>query len=160
MHARRSAHRYDDGSFFTWSGKRSVGHENSRDGRLRWSSLGCAAHGASTTGALTIRQSESPKCISRPNVRDNHRRSDPDWFQHGWACGHGGGRNPLIAKGLFVLAPAFYMEGFEALTPAAPEIPICIVHGWHDEIVPVENSHALRSEAVLLRYTWWMAIIA
>jgi len=44
------------------------------------------------------------------------------------------------ASGLFVLAPAYYMTGYEDLTPAAPEIPICIVHGWHDDIVPVENS--------------------
>ncbi len=44
------------------------------------------------------------------------------------------------ATALFVLAPAYYMEGYEALTPAAPDIPICIVHGWHDDIVPVENS--------------------
>jgi predicted esterase len=46
----------------------------------------------------------------------------------------------LNATGLFVLAPAYYMEGHEELTPAAPNIPICIVHGWHDDIVPVENS--------------------
>ena len=44
------------------------------------------------------------------------------------------------AVGLFVLAPAYYMPGYEALTPLPPEIPICIVHGWHDDIVPVENS--------------------
>jgi predicted esterase len=44
------------------------------------------------------------------------------------------------AIGLFVLAPAYYMEGLEALTPPPPKIPICIVHGWHDEIVPAENS--------------------
>ena len=44
------------------------------------------------------------------------------------------------AKGLFVLAPAYFMEGYEELTPDAPAIPICIVHGWHDDIVPVENS--------------------
>ena len=44
------------------------------------------------------------------------------------------------ASGLFVLAPAYYIEGFEALTPPPPSMPICIVHGWHDEIVPVENS--------------------
>ena len=44
------------------------------------------------------------------------------------------------AIGLFVLAPAYYMEGFEGLTPAPPPIPICIVHGWHDDIVPAENS--------------------
>lgn len=46
----------------------------------------------------------------------------------------------LGAAGLFVLAPAYYMEGNEELTPVAPKIPICIVHGWHDDIVPVENS--------------------
>jgi predicted esterase len=46
----------------------------------------------------------------------------------------------LGAAGLFVLAPAFYMEGYEDLTPSPPTMPICIVHGWHDDIVPVENS--------------------
>lgn len=44
------------------------------------------------------------------------------------------------AIGLFVLAPAYYMEGYEEFTPPAPDIPICIVHGWHDDIVPVANS--------------------
>lgn len=46
----------------------------------------------------------------------------------------------LGAAGLFVLAPAFFMPGYEALTPAAPALPISIVHGWHDDIVPVANS--------------------
>ena len=46
----------------------------------------------------------------------------------------------LGAAGLFVLAPAYYMEGYEDLTPEPPKMPICIVHGWHDDIVPVENS--------------------
>ena len=44
------------------------------------------------------------------------------------------------AAGLFVLAPAYYMAGYEGLTPDPPPIPICIVHGWHDDIVPFENS--------------------
>lgn len=44
------------------------------------------------------------------------------------------------AVGLFVLAPAYFMEGCEALTPSPPKIPITIVHGWDDDIVPVENS--------------------
>ncbi len=44
------------------------------------------------------------------------------------------------AAGLFVLAPAYFMAGYEDLTPAPPPMPICIVHGWHDDIVPVENS--------------------
>lgn len=47
---------------------------------------------------------------------------------------------PVGACGLFVLAPAYYMEGYEMHTPDAPDVPITIVHGWHDDIVPVENS--------------------
>ncbi|MGB5164931.1 MAG: hypothetical protein WBN61_06730 [Woeseiaceae bacterium] len=46
----------------------------------------------------------------------------------------------LSAGGLFVLAPAYYMEGYEDLTPPPPDMPICIVHGWRDDIVPVDNS--------------------
>lgn len=44
------------------------------------------------------------------------------------------------AAGLFVLAPAYYMQGYEELTPPPPGMPICIVHGWHDDVVPVDNS--------------------
>jgi alpha/beta superfamily hydrolase len=46
----------------------------------------------------------------------------------------------LGAAGLFVLAPAYFMEGYEGLTPDPPSMPICIVHGWHDDVVPIENS--------------------
>lgn len=46
----------------------------------------------------------------------------------------------LGARGLFLLAPAFYMPGFEAYTPKDPGCPTVIVHGWRDDIVPVENS--------------------
>lgn len=42
--------------------------------------------------------------------------------------------------GLFVLAPAYYMQGYEDLTPPAPAVPMQIVHGWSDDIVPPENS--------------------
>jgi pimeloyl-ACP methyl ester carboxylesterase len=48
--------------------------------------------------------------------------------------------SPLNARGLFLLAPAFYMPGFEAHTPQNVAVPTVIVHGWHDDIVPVENS--------------------
>ena len=46
----------------------------------------------------------------------------------------------LGAAGLFVLAPAYFIPGYEDLTPEPPKIPIEIVHGWHDDVVPVENS--------------------
>lgn len=44
------------------------------------------------------------------------------------------------ALGLFVLAPAYYIEEWQVATPPAPEIPIVIIHGWRDDVVPVENS--------------------
>ena len=46
----------------------------------------------------------------------------------------------LQARGLFLLAPAFYMEGYEDYTPQDVACRTAIVHGWHDDIVPVENS--------------------
>ena len=46
----------------------------------------------------------------------------------------------LRPAGLFLIAPAFYMPGYEALTPA-PDAPlIVVVHGWGDEVVPAANS--------------------
>ena len=53
----------------------------------------------------------------------------------------------LGACGLFVLAPAYYMPGYEELTPPAPNLPISIVHGWRDDGVPVENSIRFASAA-------------
>jgi alpha/beta superfamily hydrolase len=46
----------------------------------------------------------------------------------------------LQPRGLFLLAPAFYMPGYEQYTPQAVQAPTEIVHGWHDDIVPVANS--------------------
>jgi alpha/beta superfamily hydrolase len=46
----------------------------------------------------------------------------------------------LRPKALFLLAPAFYMPGFEAYTPVDVPCPASIVHGWNDVIVPVANS--------------------
>jgi alpha/beta superfamily hydrolase len=46
----------------------------------------------------------------------------------------------LRARGVFLLAPALYMPGFESYTPQDVPCPVAIVHGWRDDIVPVENS--------------------
>jgi len=46
----------------------------------------------------------------------------------------------LRTGGLFLLAPAFYMPGFEEHTPEPAACPITIVHGWRDDVVPVANS--------------------
>ena len=42
--------------------------------------------------------------------------------------------------GLFLMAPAFYVPGYEEYTPGVPECPVVIVHGWHDEVIPWQNS--------------------
>ena len=46
----------------------------------------------------------------------------------------------LQPAGLFLMAPAFYMAGYEQYTPQEVACPTAIVHGWHDDIVPIENS--------------------
>ena len=55
---------------------------------------------------------------------------------------------PLDAIGLFVLAPAYYIAEYEHLTPPAPDIPISIVHGWRDDVVPPENSIRFAAECL------------
>lgn len=50
-----------------------------------------------------------------------------------------GAASRLRPRGLFLLAPAFYMPGFESYTPQDVPCPTAIVHGWRDDIVPVEN---------------------
>ena len=46
----------------------------------------------------------------------------------------------LPIKGLFLLAPAFYLGGYTALDNLNLMAPISIVHGWRDDVVPVANS--------------------
>jgi pimeloyl-ACP methyl ester carboxylesterase len=46
----------------------------------------------------------------------------------------------LDPSALFLLAPAFYMPGFEKYTPQNVTAPTAVVHGWHDAVVPVDNS--------------------
>lgn len=47
---------------------------------------------------------------------------------------------PMLAHGLFLLAPAFYLPGYAVQEPT-PNTPfVHIVHGWGDDVVPVQNS--------------------
>jgi alpha/beta superfamily hydrolase len=46
----------------------------------------------------------------------------------------------LATRGMFLLAPAFYMPGYERYTPTPARCPVTIVHGWNDTIVPPANS--------------------
>src|ERR1700734_1244362 len=42
----------------------------------------------------------------------------------------------LKPRGLFLLAPAFYMAGYEQYTPQDVACPTAIVLGWHDVTIP------------------------
>jgi pimeloyl-ACP methyl ester carboxylesterase len=46
----------------------------------------------------------------------------------------------VATRGLYLLAPAFFMPGYEQYTPRPAACPVTIVHGWNDATVPVENS--------------------
>lgn len=46
----------------------------------------------------------------------------------------------LDVAGLFLIAPAFYMPGYEQLTPVPRADRVVVVHGWQDDVVPVANS--------------------
>jgi pimeloyl-ACP methyl ester carboxylesterase len=53
----------------------------------------------------------------------------------------------LDPAGIFVLAPAFYLEEYGVATPPLPTAPLEIVHGWRDDVVPVEHSIRFAREA-------------
>ena len=46
----------------------------------------------------------------------------------------------LHARGVFLLAPAFYLDPLPPLRPRVVDCPVEIVHGWHDDVVPLEHS--------------------
>ncbi len=46
----------------------------------------------------------------------------------------------LHARGLFLMAPALYMEGLPELRTGVVDCPTTIVHGWKDDVVPFEHS--------------------
>jgi pimeloyl-ACP methyl ester carboxylesterase len=46
----------------------------------------------------------------------------------------------LHAKAVFLLAPAVFVPELPELREKTFDFPIAVVHGWHDQVVPVENS--------------------
>ena len=46
------------------------------------------------------------------------------------------------ARGLFLLAPALYVPGYEEYLPepGRPDCATTIVHGWRDDVVPIAGS--------------------
>ena len=46
----------------------------------------------------------------------------------------------LHARGIFLMAPAFYIDGLPLPRAVDPTCPVTIVHGWRDEVIPVDNA--------------------
>ena len=46
----------------------------------------------------------------------------------------------LKPRGLFLMAPAFYMPGYAEQNPVPHAPVVSIVHGWGDDVIPVEHS--------------------
>jgi predicted esterase len=46
----------------------------------------------------------------------------------------------LPVAGLFLLAPAFYLPGYTVQDVALGTSKTMVIHGWRDDVVPVQNS--------------------
>lgn len=46
----------------------------------------------------------------------------------------------LRPRGLFLLAPAFYIPDFPIQEPVPHAESVALVHGWNDEVIPFEHS--------------------
>lgn len=46
----------------------------------------------------------------------------------------------LKPKGLFLLAPAFYLPGYRQTVFQPPADRTLVIHGWRDDVVPPENA--------------------
>ena len=53
----------------------------------------------------------------------------------------------LKVKSLFLLAPALYMPGYKVQKYQSETTHIEVIHGWSDEIIPVDNSVQFAREA-------------
>ena len=49
-------------------------------------------------------------------------------------------------KGMFLMAPAVYMPGYDNTEINPGHVNTLVIHGWQDEIVPVDNAIRFASE--------------
>jgi pimeloyl-ACP methyl ester carboxylesterase len=83
----------------------------------------------------------------------------------------------LHARGVFLMAPALYMEGLPELRQGVLDCPAAVVHGWRDDVVPFEHSvrfakeygaalhlldsdHRLHNQLRVIRYLFEYFLIA
>jgi surfactin synthase thioesterase subunit len=92
--------------------------------------------------SVDYRDSNDPEVRVKRLLEFCNQRTGPFILVGSSLGGHVAGTvSALIpTRGLFFLAPAFYMHGYEQYTPQPAKCPITIVHGWGDDVVPVANS--------------------
>jgi fermentation-respiration switch protein FrsA (DUF1100 family) len=83
----------------------------------------------------------------------------------------------LHARGVFLMAPALYVEGLPELRPGIVDCPAAVVHGWMDDVIPFEHSvrfaksygaalhlvdgdHRLQTQIRLIQYLFEYFLIA
>ena len=59
----------------------------------------------------------------------------------------------LHARGVFLMAPALFMEGLPELRAGVLDCPASIVHGWHDEVVLHTSTACASRQATARRCT-------
>jgi len=52
----------------------------------------------------------------------------------------------LHARGIFLMAPAVYFDELPPIRKGSIDYPFTIVHGWNDDVVPLEHSLRLARE--------------
>ena len=84
---------------------------------------------------------------------------------------------PLHARGVFLMAPALYVEGLPPLRAGVLDCPAAVVHGWRDDVVPyghsvrfahackaalhlVESDHRLHNQMSMIQYLFEYFLIA
>ena len=83
----------------------------------------------------------------------------------------------LHARGVFLMAPALYLEGLPELRSGVLDCPTTVVHGWRDEVVPfghsvrfaeahrcalhlLESDHRLHNQVRVIQYLFEYFLIA
>ncbi len=54
--------------------------------------------------------------------------------------------NQFAVRGVFLMATAVYVPGYEALNPLPLKCPATLVHGWRDEVIPYRNALRFATE--------------
>ena len=85
------------------------------------------------------------------------RTANSCWLEHGGELGITLRFREAEAAGTFLMASAVGLENLEPTSPKPIAEKTLMVHGWNDEVVPVEN--AINFARTKFRFTYYQLII-